>query len=394
MRWWQRWLILIIPLFIIGVFTGLWYFADVPIASPLTNLTTFQFLKETPPRSEGKIVYGFVPYWNVKTTQMQPELTHLSYFGLGIGADGSLLTKEGENIAPGYNALQSEEFLTIINQASKNNTKLELVLIQFEPDTIQALLSSPTAIDKLTNSLDQVLLAYPFSGINIDIEYSGDVSDTVRDQLVDFVAALNNHLDRKYKNVHLSIDMYAGAAARRQIWDVERIAPHVDHIVIMAYDFHRKSSPQAGPIAPLFGGDNEWDSDINQYIAKFVQVVPREKLLLGVPFYGYEWQTTSRHAKATTYPDTGSTATFKRIQELLKQQKELDVQLRWDELALSPYLSYEKDGETYVVYYENSRSLSYKLDYVNQLGLGGIAIWALGYEDENRELWDVISRKL
>jgi spore germination protein YaaH len=49
---------------------------------------------------------------------------------------------------------------------------------------------------------------------------------------------------------------------------------------------------------------------------------------------------------------------------------------------------------TYVVYFENSRSLSYKLDYVNQLNLGGIAIWALGYEGDSRELWDVVNRKL
>ena len=90
----------------------------------------------------------------------------------------------------------------------------------------------------------------------------------------------------------LSIDVYAGASDNKQLWDIPALAPVVDYIVVMAYDFHRRSSPQAGPVAPLFGGSELWDSDINEHLRKFLEYVPREKILLGVPFYGYEWQTT------------------------------------------------------------------------------------------------------
>lgn len=173
-----------------------------------------------------------------------------------------------------------------------------------------------------------------------------------------------------------------------------QLQSQVDYMVVMAYDFHRRSSPQAGPVAPLFGGKEYWDSDINQHLADLTKIVPKHKLLLGVPFYGYEWQTTSREAQAHTFPETGSTASFKRVKTILEQKEKLQVEQNWSEQALSPYLSYVKDGEIYVIYYENSRSLSYKLDYVNQLDLGGIAVWALGYEDTTRELWDTIQRKL
>ena len=50
--------------------------------------------------------------------------------------------------------------------------------------------------------------------------------------------------------------------------------------------------------------------------------------------------------------------------------------------------------DTSVIYYESPRSIAYKLDYVNQLDLGGIAIWALGYEGEGRDLWEVIGNKV
>ena len=70
------------------------------------------------------------------------------------------------------------------------------------------------------------------------------------------------------------------------------------------------------------------------------------------------------------------------------------VKTGWDENALSPYISYQEDGENYLIYYENPQSLSYKLEYAKQLNLAGIAIWALGYEGSDRDLWEVIQEKL
>jgi spore germination protein YaaH len=373
---------------------SIWYFSDVPIISPLSSLTTFRFINQATPGSENKIVYGFLPYWNLDEAKLEPELTHLAYFGLTIGADGNIVTVLDGGSEPGYRHLKSDKFLDLTTTMLEQNKHVEIVLSQFNNDDIVALLNNPQAVKNLIQSLDSILLAYPIDGVNLDIEYTGEVNDSLRAGFVKLVTVIGSHIEKKYSTVQFSVDMYASAASRYQLWDVAKIAPHVDKIIVMAYDFHRRSSPQAGPVAPLFGGKQYWDSDINQHLADFVKVVPKEKLLLGIPFYGYEWQTTSRDPQAHTFPETGSTASIKRVKKLLAQANTLQVQQHWNEDALSPYLSYVKDGEIFVVYYENSRSLSYKLDYVNQLDLGGIAIWALGYEDESRELWDVIERKL
>ncbi len=372
---------------------SLWYFQEVPIASPLSSLTTFKFINQII-SSNNKIVYGFVPYWNLDEVEIHPELTHLAYFGLTIGADGKIITRQDGGLEPGYNNLQSEKFLELSEKMSQQDKSVEIVLAQFDADTISSLLTNKKSTENLLKSLDSILLAYPVNGINLDIEYSGTLNDNLRKKLVELVAAIDQHLDAKYEGVQFSIDMYASAASTYQIWDVPAIEPYVDYIIVMAYDFHRRSSPLAGPVAPLFGGKEYWDSDINQHLADFVKDVPKEKLLLGVPFYGYEWQTTSRDSQAHTFPKTGSTASFKRVQKIMDNKENLQVEEGWNEDALSPYLSYIEDGEIFVVYYENSRSLSYKLDYVNQLNLNGIAIWALGYEGQSREYWDVIGRKL
>lgn len=372
-----------------------WWLIELPLVSPLTANPAFRFLTgvETP-SSSGKLIYGFLPYWNIQTVTLQPELTHLAYFSLTILGDGRLQTRESTYAEPGYHRLQSETFLDQAELVKQRGGQVELVLTQFNNDDIVALLGSSAAHQRLLTEIDAVILAYPITGLNIDIEYSGEVTPTIRQNLVKLVATINDHLEKKYDHINLSIDMYASAANDNSFWDVGALQNHVDYIIIMAYDFHRRSSPQAGPVAPLFGGREMWDSDINQHLQYFVRKAPREKLLLGVPFYGYEWQTTSRDPQAHTFPETGSTASFKRVQDILARKEELNVQEHWNEEALSPYVSYQRDGEIYVIYYENSRSLSYKLDYVNQLNLGGIAIWALGYEGESRDLWDVIARKL
>jgi len=385
---------------------GWWLHWDVDLVSPITEQSTFRFLtgRETP-ASSGKVVYGFLPYWNTNSVTIQPEMTTLGYFALDIAADGSIRTRDADgNAEPGYNRLGNDRWFEIFEEhvgdvdtvgvsgAPKKN--VELVFTQFSNDDIAAFVTSKPAQKKFITALDNLLLAYPVSGVNIDIEYSGPVTDPLRNGLTSFMADLHKHLDETYEDVSLSIDMYAGAGTTYTIWDIAALEPHADYFVVMAYDFHRRQSIVAGPVAPLFGGKEYWDSDISVHLQGFLKHIPREKILLGVPFYGYEWKTTSRNAQAHTFPDTGSTATYKRVQEVLSRADELEVQEHWNEAALSPYISYKEDGDIFVIYYENSRSLSYKLDFVNQLDLGGIAIWALGYEGDSRELWEVIGRKL
>lgn len=373
-----------------------WYFWETPMLSPITSSTRFRFLREPSTQNTAKkVIYGFLPYWNQSSVTLQKELTHLGYFSLTIKADGTFLESLPDGTREmGLHRLNSEQMLDVIDEAQQQGTAVEVVITQFNHGDITAFLSSKKAQESFFAALDSVLLAYPISGVNIDFETSGSTNQKMRDDLTSFMKDLRAHLDGRYSNITLSIDTYASAAQNPQLWDIPALAEHIDYIVVMAYDFHRSSSANAGPVAPLFGGKELWEGDINNYLQAFLATVPPEKILLGIPFYGYEWQTTSRDSRSHTFPNTGSTASYKRVQGLLENSRQtLQVEEHWNEEALSPYISYIEDGEIYVIYYENSRSISYKLDYVNQLNLGGIAIWALGYEGNSRELWDVIERK-
>lgn len=391
-----KFIILILLTFIFTISISVWINWEVPIISPISSFTTFSFLNEYhSSKNNKKIIYGFLPYWNTQKVALQDELTHLGYFSLTLDDKGNFIESyDSGELDMGLRRLNSETFLDLGNNLIENDKQVEIVISQFNHGDIVAFLNSKDAQENFYSSLDSVLLAYPINGVNIDIETSGETNEKIRDNMTSFIKDLREYLDNKYSNVQLSIDMYAGAAQNEQIWDVEKIAPHVDYIIVMAYDFHRSSSEKAGPVAPLFGDTKNWEESISSYFQSFLEQAPREKVVLGIPFYGYEWQTTSRESKSHTFPKTGSTASYTRVLELLERKEELEVQEHWNEVALSPYISYIEDGEIFVVYYENSRSLSYKLDYVNQLDLGGVAIWALGYEGDSRELWDVLNRKM
>lgn len=378
-----------------GAIFGWWYFSDSPLISPLTTNSTFRFLRgETV--SEGKIVYGFLPYWNLGKVTLQPELTHLSYFSLTILANGTIATRTDEGAEMGYHRLDSDDLASISATLEQQGQKIELTFTQFNADDTYAFINSTQAWDNFFTALDSALLAYPFSGINIDIEYGGSVDQKLRSNFSLFIKTLKERLSEKYSHINLSVSVYASAAEGSSIWEIGPIGEAADYVVVMAYDFHRRSSVKAGPVAPIFGGKELWDKDISHYLQTFLKVMPKEKILLGIPFYGYEWQTTSRDPRAHTFPQTGATASYSRVQTLLEPERKakLKVQEQWNEAALSPYLSYVENGEIFVLYYENSRSISYKLDLVNQLDLAGVAIWALGYEGDSRELWETIGRKL
>lgn len=376
------------------VFVVLWIFFDPPLSSPLSESETSRFLNIFPKKNAEKIIYGFLPYWNMDTVVIQPELTHLAYFSLTIAEDGTIVTQSGGGTEPGYRQFQSEEFFALNSSVKAKGGKLHVVFSQFGNDAIATFLGSPAAQQAFLTSLDSVLLAYPVNGINLDIEYAGDAPPALREQYTQFVSLVSRHLDETYENVELTIDAYAAAASKHMLWDIEKIAPLVDYIVVMAYDFHTRSSARSGPVAPLLSDGETWSESINGYLKAYTQKVSPEKILLGVPFYGYEWQTTSAEPQSFTFPQTGATASYRRVSELLARKEELQLQEHWDEAALSPYLTYTQNGNHYTVYYENAQSVAYKLEYVRQLDLAGIAIWSLGYDGPSRDLWESIDAEL
>ena len=370
-----------------------WQKKKNPLLSPIADsiTTPFQSTNPTSVQSE-KIVYGFLPFWQAKTFELQPELTNIAYFSLTLNANGTVKTKDGLSTDPGYRLYNSQTYSDLLASNTASGVTSELTISLMNNQDIRELLLSESAQKNTLNTIQNILLDSPLKGINIDIEYSGESPTSLQQSYSQLIVSIDAMLEEQFPEVLLSIDIYPSGIEKKNIWDVAQLEPYVDYFIIMAYDFHRSSSSQSGPIAPLLSAESDTEEkNISRYVGQFTKEVPKEKILLGIPFYGYEWQVVSNDARSKTYPKSGSTASYQRIQNILSEpQKFNTIEHLWEYSTLSPYIIFEEQGNQKIIFYENEQSLQYKLDFVKQSELAGIAIWALGYEGGSRNLWSVI----
>ena len=109
-----------------------------------------------------------------------------------------------------------------------------------------------------------------------------------------------------------------------------------------------------------------------------VGVLPRQKIVLGLPAYGYVWG--SKNGRAITHAGAASLLARHGLRPL------------WDAAARVPYFRYTQSGTTYAVWYENAQSGAVKAALARRYGLRGVAVWRLGYEDP--ELWAALAEEV
>lgn len=364
------------------------------LLSGLAGLSYIQTKFISEPQTDRE-VFGFLPYWNLNKAEIPNEVTDLAYFAVVFDGNGELVTRLEDNTAEiGYHRLQQTDFSDWLWEQEQAGKRLHITVVGESAETIADLVSDPVSRQAFSDNIKQLLLSYPFSGLQLDFEYAGVAEPGLQANYVSLVKSLYQELKAMNENYLLSVAVFGTAATKTtDFWDIPSLAPYVDRLIIMSYDYHIRSSDTAGPVAPLFGKETgRYEDDITSNLRDFLQHVPADKILLGIPFYGYEWQVVEGEPGSKTFPSSGSTATYQYVQQL-RQNPKLEIKEGWDSAALSPFIVYQESGVERVIYYDNPRSFSYKLDLVNQLGLKGVAIWALGYEGEQTELWDVLRQK-
>lgn len=99
-----------------------------------------------------------------------------------------------------------------------------------------------------------------------------------------------------------------------------------------------------------------------------VTEIPSEKILMGIPNYGYDW--TLPYMRGTAARSVGLTEAF----ELAGRY---GAEIMFDERAQSPYFNYTENGVRHVVWFDDPRSIAAKLDLINEYDLAGASIWTI-----------------
>lgn len=354
-------------------------------ALPLQPLPTGESVKKI---ASGKEVLGFLPYWLLD--KARPDyggyITTLDYFSLTVDKDGTIMKSTSPvELEPGYYALMGGKLDAFFETARARNIKLALTVFSGDQDNINQLVSDPvTSADNLVNDLAPIIGQYGFKEINLDVEPIGTASPAAQVNYEKFVARVRDQIDAKNLGTILSMDIIPVDFIRSDHMAIPaRLAKYLDKIIIMAYDFHSPSSFVTGPVAPIYGAGtiNEFDTQVSLNAA--LTTYDPAKILLGVPSYGYSWETIDNFARAAIVPSSAIIESNKDVEDFLSSCATCSAQ--FDDVAQEKYVIYKNaDSGTYQqIFYPDEKGMNSKIDFVRGNNLGGVAIWALGYEGDS-----------
>lgn len=233
-------------------------------------------------------------------------------------------------------------------------------------------------IEKLSSQIANAIDKYNLDGINVDIE---NVTEVDRENYTKLVKRLREKLPN---NKSVSVAVAANPNGWDKGWhasyDYAKLSEYADYLMIMAYDEHYESG-EAGPVASL-----QFVENAIKYALKYV---PKDKIVIGIPFYGRYWKNGSIYG--------GYGVSLNRIENIVNKYKSVIEYDKNFESVKATVTILESDTKptingrtlyagTYTFWYENEKSIKAKLALVNKYDLKGSGSWSLGQENEN--VWE------
>lgn len=319
-----------------------------------------------------RAVFGFLPYWISADYYESIDfdlLTHIAPFSIEVNPDGSL----GEDHGWPWTAL--------VDRAHGHGVRVLLTATLFGDTDVLALLSSQTHRTRFMRQIRDAVQAGSADGVIIDFEGPGQ--NGWPDQLGGFLRDLTDYLHAEIPGSEVSFASPAIDWGNR--WDFAEIAASCDYLFIMGYAFSGSWSTTAGPTAPLDGIGRtvaSMLSDIRDY-GQVVRDHP-EKLILGVPYYGCQWKTGSGEPGARV----DAFVSYPRLRDAMPLAERWGV--RWNEPSQTAWYRYQDGAQWIQVWFDDMASLRLKYALALNSRLRGFGMWALGYEGDQPEPWQLI----
>lgn len=273
--------------------------------------------------------------------------------------------------------IHSKADIGYVNDAHSKGYKVwALVSNSFNPDLTHSVLASSEAQENIIRQLLEYAAAYKLDGINIDFE---NIYENDKDRFSEFVEKLAKRLKEKNLTVSIDVTVPSNTPNWSKCYDRKRLGAAVDYVMVMTYDEHWRKSPVSGSVASL-----PW---VEKGIQNTLALVPREKVLLGIPFYTREWEESIDAAGKKTV--SAKTMTMAAVQQTIDEHNLHPV---WLPDAGQYYVEYEKNNKTYKIWIENAHSIALKTELVHKYGLAGVASWRKGFEAKH--IWNILNNNL
>lgn len=229
----------------------------------------------------------------------------------------------------------------------------------FDPELTHKLISTPWLRQKFIDNIYSLLHSHDYKGVVIDFE---QVKAQDRANLNQFIKELSEKCHPAGMEVLMAVPPKEGdqVPAHSIAYDYQTLGKYLDRLFLMTYDWHWPGGP-SGPIAPI--------DKVRATLNYAVSVVPKSKLMIGIPQYAYDWTITGEKRSGKAYSSQHAIDLYTGYQSAV----------HYDEKAAAPWFRYvDKVGVLHEVWFEDPRSLLVKFRLVREYGLAGMGCWHLG----------------
>ena len=240
-------------------------------------------------------------------------------------------------------------------------------------------LASDSARAHFQDQIDQFLAANPsYHGITLDFEQIPAASQPG-------FQALATSLYNDFHDRHLRL--YINVPVDDPEFDLAFLAAHCDGLLLMDYDEHQ-APEEPGPVA-----SQDW---FIENLQKALKVVPKEKLIVALGSYGYDW-TSTLPAAAPAKPGSKAAPLLNpnviaiEAQDAWQAAADADATIELDPDSLNAHFAYD-DVDAHLrhqVWYLDAVTVLNEMRAARILGIQTFSLWRLGSEDGSLwKIWD------
>ena len=295
----------------------------------------------------------------------QKENTKQQIYLLGIGmGNAALLTQEETEILAECDRIIGAG--RMLETAAEFGRGSILTLTPLGPDgrfsnnLIHGMLVNEEGKERLMEELLAEMRRSSFSGVDVDFEY---ILAEDRDLFTGFLAELTRRMNAEGYRVSVALAPKTSADQPGLLYegkDYRGLGEAANEVLLMTYEWGYKYGPPMA-VAPL--------NKVRQVVEYALTEIPPEKILLGVPNYGYDWILPFVRGESQA-------VTIGHV-EAVQIAINNGVPIQYDEMAQSPFFLYEREGVMHEVWFEDVRSLKRKYDLIREFGLRGMGVWQI-----------------
>ncbi len=281
-----------------------------------------------------------------------PFLTYQSLFTYGFTPEGDLVPlDDSELIGIGY-----QEGVRPIMMLAPMNAEMN-----FDSQIAHDMFVNEAGQSRLIDNIVATMQEKGYVGLDIDFEF---ILPEDRQLFINFISNVKNRLEPLGLLTFVALAPKTSGEMTGLLYeahDYPAIGAIADIVLLMTYEWGYLYGPPMAT-APL--------NNVRQVLEYGVSVIPREKILMGIPNYAYDW--------ALPFVQGESMAEAITNQEAIARAARYGVTIEFDEAAQAPFYYYtDEQGVQHVVWFDDARSMNAKLGLIPEFQIRGAGVWQI-----------------